>query len=340
MPNDSKILVDELCSFQEILKRDLKHFSLFNILRDVKYYFKVKYGENDEKNYRYIISRSPWNLGHFDVAIGYVANVSTQVFSLADRVNATKKIAWIHGETTDLKDTSLFNSIYNSFDNIFCVSQVSRNHFVERFTECTGKTDVYYNPIDREAVLIGAEEPADIDFSTDYFNIVSVGRLSPEKGFSMIPIILRILIDHGIHVKWYLIGDGSEHDKILQKANEFGTQNNLILLGTLKNPYPYMKACDVYVQPSYEEGYSTTICEAGILGKAIVGTTTSGGIREQIEDGVSGILAEPTPESLAEKIRLLVCEPTMRRTFEKNIMRNDYSHRNEIEKLIRTFIED
>lgn len=65
---------------------------------------------------------------------------------------------------------------------------------------------------------------------------------------------------------------------------------------------PIDKECDISVQPSYEDGNSVTICEAGVLGKAIIDTTTSGGIREQIHPEISGLLAEPDPKSIAENL--------------------------------------
>ena len=71
----------------------------------------------------------------------------------------------------------------------------------------------------------------------------------------------------------------------------------------------------------------------GILGKPIVGTTTSGGIREQIEDEISGVLAEPTPIDLANKIIKLINDENFRHNLEKRVLLRDYSNSDEFEKL-------
>lgn len=95
-----------------------------------------------------------------------------------------------------------------------------------------------------------------------------------------------------------------------------------------------MKACDIYVQPSYTEGYSTTICEAGILGKAIIGTKPSGGIRDQIEDGESGLIVDAKADSIAKAIEQLIDDPSLKVKFERNIQQKDFSGKGEIKKFI------
>jgi len=333
LSDNLKVEVDRLWSFVDVVRHDLRHLSVGYLLKDFLYYLNVKTGKNSEQNYRYLVSRSPWQLGHFDIAIGYVANISTQIFSLSDRVDAVKKIAWIHGETNDLKNVPLFKSIYRTFDKIYCVSKISRAHFVEKYPACDNNCAVFYNLIDKEAVLAGAEAQRTVQFDNNSFNILSVGRLSHEKGFDMVPKILRILSDRKIHAKWYLIGDGTGRKGIIESAKALGVEDRLVMLGTLTNPYPYMKACDLYVQPSYEEGYSTTICEVGILGKAIVGTTSSGGIYEQVEDGISSVLVAPTPETLAEAIEDLINNPEKRALLEINVKQGNYCHNEQIAPL-------
>lgn len=334
VPKEVCIIEDRLLGFHEILKEDLKHFRIFKLYQDAKYYVKVKARRTPERNYRYLVDRSPRLKENFDIAIAYVANVSTQIFCLADRIRADKKIAWIHGETTELKDIALYNNCYRTFDKIYAVSNVTKMHFLQKFPECASITEVYYNPINIDDVRWKAKQPIDIIFDKNLVNIVSVGRVTPEKGFDMLPAIVSILKTKGINIHWYLIGDGSELQKIKQRTQMLNVSENITFMGMLDNPYPYIKNCDIYVQPSYEEGYSTTICEAGILGKSIVGTTTSGGIREQVVEGESALLANPTPMDIASKIEYLIEHPEKRMEMEKNIRSIDFSNKKEIDKLL------
>lgn len=334
VPDGVKVLEDKLWHFGRIVRYDVKHFKLISLFKDLVYYLRIKRTKRKEKNYRYLVQRTPKITEKFDVAISYVANVSTQIFSLEGRIDADKKIAWIHGETTELKDVKLFSKIYQKFDNIFAVSGVTKEHFIKKFPLLTAKTDVYYNPINAEKILRGATEKVGEVFDDKVTDIFSIGRVTPEKGFDMMPGIVSTLKEKGYKVKWYLVGDGTMVDKIKLKAERLGVSDEVVLLGAKANPYPYLSRCDIYVQPSYEEGYSTTICEAGILGKAIIGTSSSGGIREQIVDGVSGIIAEPTVESLAEKIAYLIDNPEKRIELETNVKKVDFAHERQIEKLL------
>ncbi len=331
---DSEVIEDRLLSFGEVLKTDLKKLRLAKLFRDFRYYAKIKLGKNNDRNYRYLVSRTPPLDREFDIAIAYVANVSTEIFSVLDRTNAKKKLAWIHGETTTLTDIELYTECYSKYDKIFCVSGVSKEHFVSKFPSLAKKCEVYYNPINKEKILEMAKEPSDIEFSNKCVNILSVGRITSEKGYDMVPEITRILLDKGHPVRFYLVGDGPAMQTVKGKIVEYGVEESVILLGTKRNPYPYMNVCDIYVQPSYEEGYSTTICEAGTLGCAIVGTTSSGGIREQVEDGVSALLAEPTPADLADKIERLILDKELYATLKENIKRIDFSNKDEIEKIL------
>ncbi len=328
-----EVIEDRLLSFGEIVKSDLKHFRIIKLFCDFAYYLKIKFRKNSDKNYRYLVSRTPPLNRKFDIAIAYVANVSTQIFSCLDRMNADKKIAWIHGETTELTDVKLYSECYSKYDKIFCVSEVSRNHFVDKFPSLADKCDVYYNPINRGEIITKANDAPDVEFDKSFVNILSVGRVTPEKGYDMVPSVTRILLDRGYPVRFYIIGDGQTVPKVRKKIEETKTEESVILLGTKTNPYPYMRACDIYVQPSYEEGYSTTICEAGILGCAIVGTTTSGGIREQVEDGVSALLAEPTAESIAEKIEKYITDTELCKSARLAVTKIDFDKKEQIDKL-------
>lgn len=325
MPEGVEVVEDNLLSFSEVFKDDLKHFRLVKLCRDIAYYLKIKLGKNSDRNYRYLVSRTPPLKQEFDVAIAYVANVSTQIFSALDRTNAKKKIAWIHGETTELSDLKLYSECYNKFDKIYCVSEASQAHFIEKYPAVAEKCAVYYNPINTADIIKCANEEPETKFDSEYVNVLSVGRITPEKGYDMVPRVAKILLDNGHKVRFYIIGDGSSVQAVKAEIKECGVEDSVFLLGTKTNPYPYMKMCDIYVQPSYEEGYSTTICEAGTLGCAIVGTTTSGGIREQVEDGVSALLAEPTPQSIAREIEKIIIDPALRATLKENTSKIDFN---------------
>ena len=171
-------------------------------------------------------------------------------------------------------------------------------------------------------------------FSANYQNILTVGRISSEKGQDMIPAITRKLLDKGYVVRWYIIGDGNMRSKIEELIKKYDVSDSVIILGTQTNPYCFMKACTIYVQPSYTEGYSTTICEAGMLGKAIIGTKPSGGIRDQITDGEDGLIVDATVDGITEGIMELLNNTNIRRNFEENILKKNFEGKGESKKFL------
>lgn len=117
-------------------------------------------------------------------------------------------------------------------------------------------------------------------------------------------------------------------------------EDSIFLLGVRTNPYCYMRACDIYVQPSYTEGYSTTICEAGMLGKAIVGTRPSGGIRDQITDGIDGSIVDATIDGLTEGILELLNSNELKQQFEAKIQEKSFEGKGEIRKFLEYLNEN
>lgn len=98
-------------------------------------------------------------------------------------------------------------------------------------------------------------------------------------------------LDDNLNLRWYLIGDGKEKENLEYLIKKNNLEDRIILLGTIGNPYPYFKECDIYVQPSRHEGYCITLAEARLFNKAIV-TTDSVGAKEQIVDGETGLIVK------------------------------------------------
>ena len=115
----------------------------------------------------------------------------------------------------------------------------------------------------------------------------------------------KLLRTKGIQFKWYFIGEGSERTKIEALIDKYELCNNVILLGMRQNPYPYMARCTVYVQTSLFEGFGMTIAEAKILGKPVVSTNFDV-VHDQLKHEENGLIAEMTPESVAENIMRLL----------------------------------
>lgn len=336
LPAGIHLIIDEMQNFKKIFYSDIKEFRVRLLIKNVIYYAKIRLGKDSIDNYKYIIERQDFVCDTvFDCAISYHGQSPERLLNLLYRIHSKQKVAWIHGEMAFSADKCRrLQKYYQKIDHFFFVSNPTQASFAKVIPIDESKATVYYNPIDKRDILEKAQLEFEPKFSNQYINLLTVGRVSSEKGQDMIPSITRELIDLGYKIRWYIIGDGDMRPEVENLIKENHVEGNVILLGVKTNPYCYMKACDVYVQPSYTEGYSTTICEAGMLGKAIIGTKPSGGIREQITDGIDGLIVDATVDGLTAGILRILKDRELREQFEERIQKKNFEGKGEIKKFL------
>ena len=162
--------------------------------------------------------------------------------------------------------------------------------------------------------------------------ILSIGRFSVPKNFENIPDICRRICQNGIKVKWFIIGFGKEEEHIRQKILEYGMENNVVILGKKSNPYPYIRECDVYIQPSLYEGKCVAVREAQILGKPVI-ITSYPTASSQLSEGVDGLIVPLDNEQCANALTDILRDNDKLERLRENVRTIDYSNTSEIYKL-------
>lgn len=293
-----------------LLKDDLRHFRIFEILKGIYNRIILRLNQNWYARIMYtyrIIQRKLTFQGPFDCAISFTTDYSDLSMALA--VNTNKRIAFVHADATRSKYIAMLNdSLLQRFDKIYCVSESSKELFLKAHPGCVNAMDIFHNIVDADEIRRQGELPAEGMILDGTPTLCTVGRLSPEKGQMLIPETAFLLQKEGARFRWYLVGDGSLRPQLEQAINNLGLNEQVILLGAKVNPYPYMKNCDVYVQTSFTEAYCITVKEASIFDQFIV-TTDFSSVEEQIDDGRNGLIAAKTAASLAEKIREALNSP-------------------------------
>ncbi len=265
----------------------------------------------------------------YDLAISFL----TPHYFARERVKAKKYAAWIHTDYTALsfdRDTEL--AMWGKYDAICSVSEQASKSFQTAFPELAGKVQTIENVLPRELICRQAEESQTDMPSDGSIVLLSVGRFCDAKNFDNVPDICRHIVADDLDVKWYLIGYGGDELLIRQKIAEAGMQARVIILGKKDNPYPYMRACDLYVQPSRYEGKAVTVREAQLLGKPVVITdyATSG---SQLEDGVDGVIVPMDNAGCAAGIAALLRDPALMQQLSENCAKRDYTNSAEVEKI-------
>lgn len=271
----------------------------------------------------------------YDLAISFL----TPHYFARERVKAKKYAAWIHTDYTALSfDRTAELVMWGKYDAICGVSGQASKSFQTAFPELAGKVQTIENTLPKELIYKQAEEPQTDMPADESIELLSVGRFCDAKNFDNVPDICRRLVADGLDVKWYLIGYGGDEPLICRKIAEAGMQDRVIILGKKDNPYPYMRACGLYVQPSRYEGKAVTVREAQLLGKPVVITNyaTSG---SQLEDGVDGVIVPMDNAGCAAGIAALLRDSARMQQLSENCKKRDYTNSAEVEK-IYTLMED
>ncbi len=272
----------------------------------------------------------------YDLAISFLE----PHYIAAYRVQATQKIAWMHTDYSHVGvDREEGYRVWGKFDRIVAISADCGKAFMLTYPKLKDKLIQIENILSAELILKQAEAFDVMDeMPTGSINLLSVGRFCPAKNFDNIPEICAQLVQFGLNVRWYLIGYGGCEEEIRRKIVEFDMQDRVVILGKKKNPYPYIKACDLYVQPSRYEGKCVTVREAQVLGKPVV-ITNYATAPSQLENGVDGIVVPMDNDGCAKGIAALLADPDKMVCLAETCRSRDYSNAEEVQKLYQ-LLED
>ena len=267
---------------------------------------------------------------HYDVALSFY----WPHYFVIDNVSADLKLGWIHTDYGQIyPDKKKEIEMWSKIDYIVSVSEECKKSFINVYPNLEDKVIVIENILSEEHIRKMANEFTvrdEIDFNSTI--LCSVGRFCYPKNFINIPKICREIIDKGKDVKWYLIGYGPEESDIRQAIKDNKVENNVIILGKKENPYPYMKACDIYVQPSRFEGKAVTVREAQILCKPVV-ITNYATASSQVVDGKDGIIVDMDNKSIAEGICKLLGNSHTRQKLIEYCKNNSFGNKDEFRKI-------
>lgn len=321
-----------------LIKNYIKQRKFLKAINSMYYLLLLRTSKNKNKQLFYYSKALSDVNERFDLAISYFMPPNFSDWYVINHINSNKKAIWIHSDVMRIKDihNKMHENMYLKYDKIFCVCKDVAENFKKCFKSTTEKVDIFYNIISKGSIVEKANNLKSFDDIFNGIRILTVGRLSKEKGQLLIPEILVRLKNDGLNVRWYCVGNGYIKDELNEAILKYNLRNNLILLGTKDNPYPYMRDCDIYVQPSEYEGYCTTVEEARCFNKPIIMTNCTGA-KEQVIDGETGFIVNYNENELYEKIKLLVDNKELRDFFEENCKNKIIDSTNEIEKIDKLF---
>lgn len=270
--------------------------------------------------------------GEYDLAISFV----TPHNIIRDKILAKKKIAWIHTDYSNVQvNKKLELPVWDSYDNIVSISESVSKTFLKVFPSLKNKIVLIENILVSSFVTEQAKfETVESELPNEegVVKLCSVGRFTSAKNFDNIPSICKKIIKAGLNIKWYIIGYGGDLNLIKKNIMKEKMQKNVILLGKKSNPYPYINACDIYVQPSRYEGKAVTVREAQILFKPVV-ITNFPTAQCQLTDGVDGVIVPLDNDSVARELKNFIKNKELQKQIVNNLHNFDFSNKSEVEKI-------
>ena len=254
----------------------------------------------------------------YDLAISFIHGYTSKV--VAEVVNAKRKIMFYFESTDSLH--KLHSQAMKQYDRIFCDSKLSQKALKSFYPEFADKIYCLENYVDAEDVRKKAEEFKPY-FSNNKLLLCSCGRITPVKGFDLAVEAADLLRNKGVVFKWYFVGDGSDRAKIENLIESKQLEDYIEITGLQSNPYPYIKNCDIYVQPSYEESQGLTMVEAKVLCKPVITTATAGG-KCTIAYETTGLICDINPSAISDAIIKLAHNNELRAQITKNLSMIDY----------------
>lgn len=232
------------------------------------------------------------------------ANIAAGVLRLSRLTNA--RLVMREGNTTsafldDVAQSSqcraslyrlVYRTIYHSADAIVTQSY-SMADDLRRVTGIpASKIRVIYNPVDVDLAMRLGDQPCELDRRTGT-HIVAVGRCDVQKGYDLLITAFSALTRTRPHAHLWILGDGAQKGELQALTSRLGVGSKVSFLGTVDNPFPYVRAADLFVSSSRYEGVSNSMLEALVWGTPVLATDCPSGVREVIAPGQNGWLCPP-----------------------------------------------
>ena len=283
--------------------------------------------------YKYILSNVDTLNEEYDIAIAYAGPMDFISYFVINKIKSKKRVQWIHFDITKIGfNINFAKRIYDKFDKVFVVSNEGKDKLINLIPSLKDKTEVFFNIISCKMIEKMSYEGEGFSDDFDGTRILTVGRLSKEKGQDLIIPVLKKLKENGYKVRWYCIGDGPARKEYEKLVDELNIKDDFIFLGSKLNPYTYMKECNIYVQPSKHEGYCITLGEARCFNNPIV-TTNFTGANEQIVNENTGLVCEINEEEIYKAIKKLLDDKKLYKNIKDNLNNEIVDSTKEIRKL-------
>lgn len=207
-----------------------------------------------------------------NVYVSFLENRTIDLVANIDNDGICKKVAWIHTDIRKQDNSQRPKEVsYQHYSDIVFVSELAKLCFNDIYKIKNARLHTIYNGLDFNRIIkLSNEKIVNPQFSPNEKFSISIGRLCEAKDYiGLIDNFSKIKMINQ-EFRHYIIGDGPFKIKIINHIRDLGLENNIILLGSQSNPYPYIKYARTLVHNSKWEGFGLVLVEAAILNTPII----------------------------------------------------------------------
>lgn len=320
-------------------------------------YFGVAQGELKKRPLQYV-ARSIWavfiklfgrsfairlmllcqkELGDYDCAISYLHEAPQRNFYggcnefVLKKIKAKKKVTWLHCDFELCgANSKASEKIYRQFDEIVACSEGTKRAFLRCMPQFENKCVAIRNCNDYDNIRRLAGDGVLYDKSK--FNIVTVARLSKEKGIERALEAVKRCIKKGYKLHYHIVGSGDQSEYLKNLTRDYGLENVVTFYGSQVNPYPYMKNADLFLLPSYHEAAPMVFDEAACLGLPVLATETTS-TEEMITESGSGFVCENSQEGIFDGLIKVLKNPDSLIEMKKTLKQRQFTNQDKINKV-------
>lgn len=244
------------------------------------------------------------------------------------KMDMERKVNGVRPHYTNLKGVM---SLYPYYDKLVSVSEVTKQENIKKIA--TRKTinkfnasmntvnlDRIYNSINEdndifmkngERVIVREQDKqiTSVPFHKNDYKVMTMGRLSPEKGFDNLIKAFSGIVEANPNARLYILGDGPLKHQLNKLIESLNLSEHVFLMGQKRNPFNIMKDCELFVLPSYYEGQSMVLLEALTVGIDILASDIPAN-QYVLDYGKYGMLSFNDSESLQASIQQFISGET------------------------------
>ncbi len=313
------------------MKEIIKKKSIKLLLKKIKVVLDMKTGHIEnviKKERKKILTKK------YDVEIAFKDGFTALFTAFGD---SKRKIHWLHYEykktNPNGKYDKLFKRILPTFDKIVAVSDNVKKCFNDIY-HLDDKVIVIYNVVNGEKIIELSKEESNVLLNSNELNLVSVGRLHEMKGYDrLIDTIYKLKVD-GIfdNVKLRIYGDGPLFETLNQKISDLELTNDIFLMGSVMNPYKYIKNSDLFILSSIYEPFGLVIVESLTLGVPVLATLNSA-TDKLISNDYNGLIVENSLDGLYSGLKKIIENKEILKKYKNNLTNYFYDNNEQLNKI-------